>query len=109
MTLVNYGWRASKQKAQWMHIHHLSMFCKFHNTDPDQLIKLNDSVTQLKTMILNYIIHLKKVAKRSAGKPKRGELSVNSIKHYLTGVKSFLEFNEIALPWKKIAKFEQFT
>ena len=85
---------------------HLSLFCKFHNTDPDQLIKLNDSVTQLKTMILNYIIHLKKVAKRSAGKPKRGELSVNSIKHYLiTGVKSFLEFNEIALPWTKIAKF----
>ena len=84
---------------------HLSLFCKFHNTDPDQLIKLNDSVTQLKTMILNYIIHLKKVAKRSAGKPRRGELSVNSIKHYLTGVKSFLDFNEIALPWNKIAKF----
>jgi integrase len=84
---------------------HLSLFCKFHNTDPDQLIKLNDSVTQLKTMILNYIIHLKKVAKRSAGKPKRGELSVNSIKYYLTGIKSFLEFNEIALPWTKIAKF----
>jgi len=21
---------------------HLSLFCKFHNTDPDQLIKLND-------------------------------------------------------------------
>src|SRR5215469_11282045 len=82
---------------------HLSVFCKFHNTDPDQLIQLN--VTQLKTMILNYIIHLKKVAKRSAGKPTRGELSVNSIKLYLIGVKSFLEFNEIALPWKKIAKF----
>jgi integrase len=82
---------------------HLSVFCKFHNTNPDQLIRLN--VTQLKTMILNYIIHLKKVAKRSAGKPTRGELSVNSIKLYLIGVKSFLEFNEIALPWKKIAKF----
>src|SRR5215469_11519211 len=82
---------------------HLSLFCKFHNMDPDQLIDLN--VTQLKTMILNYIIHLKKVAKRSAGKPTRGELSVNSIKLYLIGVKSFLEFNEIALPWKKITKF----
>jgi integrase len=56
-------------------------------------------------MVLNYIIHLKKIAKQSAGKPKRGELSVNSIKLYLKGVKSFLEFNEIALPWKKIAKF----
>ncbi len=84
---------------------HLSLFCKFHNTDPDQLIQLSDSVTQLKTMILNYIIYLKKIAKLSAGKPRKGELSVNSIKLYLTGVKSFLEFNEIALPWKKIAKF----
>jgi integrase len=84
---------------------HLSLFCKFHNTDPDQMIKLNNSVAQLKTMVLNYIIHLKKIAKLSAGKPKRGELSVNSIKLYLKGVKSFLEFNEIALPWSKIAKF----
>ncbi|MGB6593370.1 MAG: hypothetical protein WBE68_17860, partial [Candidatus Nitrosopolaris sp.] len=84
---------------------HLSLFCKFHNTDPNQLIQLNDSAAQVKTMILNYIIHLKKIAKQSAGKPRRGELSVNSIKLYLNGVKSFLEFNEIALPWKKIAKF----
>jgi integrase len=82
---------------------HLSLFCKFHNTDPDQLIQLN--VTQIKTTILNYIIHLKKIAKQSAGKPTKGELSVNSIKLYLIGVKSFLEFNEIALPWKKISKF----
>jgi len=52
-------------------------------------------------MILNYIVHLKK-AKQSAGKPRRNALSV---KLYLKGVKSFLEFNEIALPWKKIAKF----
>jgi hypothetical protein len=53
-------------------------------------------------MVLNYVIHLKKMAKQSAGKPKKGELSVNSIKFYLAGVKSFLEFNEIILPWKKI-------
>jgi len=42
------------------------------------------------SMILNYVIHLKKIAKHSAGKPRRTELSVNSIKLYLTGVKSFL-------------------
>jgi hypothetical protein len=71
---------------------HLSLFCKFHNTDPNQLIQLNDSAAQVKTMILNYIIHLKKIAKQSAGKPKTGELSVNSIKHYLKGIKSFLEW-----------------
>jgi integrase len=84
---------------------HLSLFCKFHNVNPDQLIRLDNSAGQLKTKILNYIIHLKKIAKQSAGKPRKGEISVNSIKLYLTGVKSFLEFNEIALPWKKIAKF----
>ncbi|MGA8083973.1 MAG: hypothetical protein WB988_19135, partial [Candidatus Nitrosopolaris sp.] len=71
---------------------HLTLFCKFHNTNPDQLIQLNNSVGQLKTMVLNYIIYLKKIAKQSAGKPRRGELSINSIKHYLDGVKSFLEF-----------------
>lgn len=84
---------------------HISLFCKFHKVNPDQLLKLNNTESQLKTMILNYVIQLKKMAKQSAGKPKKGELSVNSIKLYLTGVKSFLEFNEIALPWNKIAKF----
>jgi integrase len=84
---------------------HLSLFCKFYNVTPDQLLELNNSVGQLKTMILNYIIHLKKVAKKSAGKPMKGELSVNSIKLYFTGVRSLFEFNEIALPWSKIAKF----
>ena len=84
---------------------HILLFCKFHNVDPDLLLQLNNSEGQLKTMVLNYIIHLKKMAKQSAGKPKKGELSVNSIKFYLAGVKSFFEFNEITLPWKKIAKF----
>jgi hypothetical protein len=50
---------------------HLSLFCKFHNTNPDQLIQLNNSA-QLKNMILNYIIYLKKIAKHSAGKPRKG-------------------------------------
>jgi hypothetical protein len=62
---------------------HLLLFCKFHNINPDQLIQSANSVTQLKTMILNYIIHLKKIAKKSAGKPKKGELSVNSIKSFV--------------------------
>jgi integrase len=84
---------------------HLALFCKFHNVTPDHLLELNSSVGQLKTMVLNYVIHLKKVAKNSAGKPTKGEISVNSIKLYLSGVKSFFEFNEIALPWSKIAKF----
>ncbi len=77
---------------------HLS-FCKFHSVTPDRLLELNDSVGEL------YIIHLKKAAKNSAGKPTKGEISVNSIKFYLNGIKSFFEFHEIPLPWKKIGKF----
>ena len=88
---------------------HLSLFCKYHDTVPDSLIQLNPE--QIKTMVLNYIIHLKKVAKQSSEKPRSGELSVNSIKTYLAGVQSFLDSNDIVLNWKKIAKYypEQVT
>jgi integrase len=82
---------------------HLSFFCKYHNTDPDSLIQLKPE--QIKVMVLNYIIHLKKVAKQTSEKARRGELCVNSIKTYLAGVQSFLESNDIVLNWKKIAKF----
>jgi integrase len=82
---------------------HLSLFCKYYNTDPDSLTQLKPE--QIKTMVLNYIIHLKKVAKQTSEKARRGELSVNSIKAYLAGVQSFLEFNDIVLNWKKIAKY----
>jgi integrase len=82
---------------------HLLLFCRFCALTPDQLIKIEPN--QIKTMIFNYIVDLKKVAKQSAGKPKPGSLSVNSIKHYVTGIQSFLDFHEIILPWKKIAKF----
>jgi integrase len=88
---------------------HLSLFCRYHNTDPDSLVQLNPE--QIKSMVLNYVIHLKKVAKQSSGKARYGEISVNSIKTYMAGVQSFLESNEIVLNWKKIAKYypEQVT
>ena len=38
---------------------HISLFCKYHNIDPDSLIQLKPD--QIKIMILNYIIHLKKM------------------------------------------------
>ena len=56
-------------------------------------------------MVLNYVIHLKKVAKQTSEKARRGELSVNSIKAYMAGVQSFLESNDIVLNWKKIARY----
>jgi integrase len=88
---------------------HLSLFCKYHNTDPDFLVQLKSE--QIKTMVIDYIIHLKKVAKQTSEKQKPGELSVNSIKTYLAGIQSFLESNDIVLNWKKIAKYypEQVT
>ena len=64
---------------------HLSLFCKYHNIDPDSLIQLKKP-EQIKTMVLNYIIHLKKNAKQSVGKAKHGEISVNSIRDYLHGI-----------------------
>ena len=36
----------------------------------------------------------------------KGEISVNSIRFDLAGVQSFLEFNEIVLPWKKYVKYD---
>ena len=44
-------------------------------------------------------------AKKYVSKAKRGEICVNSIKTYMMGIQSFLEFHEIALPWKKISRF----
>jgi integrase len=83
---------------------YLSSFCRYHNNiDPDSLVLLK--VEQIKSMVLDYVIHLKKVAKQSSSKARTGELSVNSIKVYLAGVQSFLEFNDIVLNWKRIAKY----
>jgi integrase len=82
---------------------HLLMFCKYHNTDPDSLVLLKTD--QIKNMVIEYIVQLKKVAKQYVSKAKRGEICVNSIKTYMMGIQSFLEFHEIALPWKKISRF----
>jgi integrase len=59
----------------------------------------------LKEMILNYVLNMRKAAKNSAGKPKRGQISVNSIKTYIKGIESFCNEHEISLPWKKISKY----
>ena len=81
---------------------HVSLFCKFHHTNPDELVRLKPD--KLKDMAIKYVLELRKKSKNTAGKPKRGEISVNSIKTYVAGIKSFLEDHEISLPWKKIAR-----
>ena len=82
---------------------HISLFCKFHNINPDELVKIKPD--KLKDMTINYILELRKKSKNTAGKPKTGEMSVNSIKQYLAGIKSLLDEHEINLPWKKIARY----
>ena len=95
------GLRSNRTKTAY--IIHLSLFCKFYNTNPDELVRLK--LEQLKDMVIKYVLYLKKKSKNTAEKPIRGETSVNSIKTYLTGIKSFLEYHEISLPWKKIASY----
>jgi integrase len=82
---------------------HISLFCKFYHTNPDELVKVEPQ--DLKGMIIGYILELRKKSKNTAGKPKRGEISVNSIKMYIVGVKSFLDEHEISLPWNKIERY----
>jgi hypothetical protein len=48
---------------------HLLMFCKYYNIDPDSLVRLK--ADQIKNMVVEYIIHLKKVAKKYVSKAKR--------------------------------------
>jgi hypothetical protein len=45
----------------------------------------------IKLLTISYI--LKKVVKQTSEKAKLGELSINSIKAYLLGVQSLIEFN----------------
>src|SRR5215831_15991864 len=63
---------------------HLLMFCKYHNTDPDSLVRLK--IDQIKNMVIEYIVQLKKVAKKYVSKAKRGEICMNSIKTYMMGI-----------------------
>lgn len=93
------GLRSKKTKTAYTI--HLSLFCKFYNTNPDELVRLK--LEQLKD--IKYVLYLKKKSKNTAGKPIRGEMSVNSIKTYVAGIKSFLEYHEISLPWRKIASY----
>jgi integrase len=82
---------------------HLSMFCRFTNTDPDEMLTWTNEQAQHK--VLEYIVHLKKNAKQKAEKPKAGEISVNSLRTYLGGVQSFFVFHDKMINWKKLFKY----
>src|ERR1051326_5015828 len=84
---------------------HLSLFCNFHRIDPDALILLKEKPDTIKDMLLKYVIHLKRTAKTTAGKPIEGELCINTIPTYMTGIQSFIDFHEIPIVWRKIFRF----
>lgn len=92
----------NSQQTKRAYAVHLSLFCRFHHTNPDALVRLNPR--ELKNMVITYILDLKNKSKNTSGKPIRGETSVNSIKTYVAGIKSFLDEHEISLPWKKIVR-----
>jgi hypothetical protein len=43
---------------------HLSLFCKFHHVNPDELVRLRPE--EIKRMVINYISELKKKCKNTA-------------------------------------------
>jgi integrase len=70
--------------------------------DPDVAITMKPD--KLNPIVLNYAMHLKKVAKATDGF-KRGEINVNSVMFYLSPVKGFFDNNELTLAWKKIMRY----
>lgn len=57
---------------------------------------------ELKILLIKYVLHLKKNAKQAPGKPVVGEISANSIKTYLNGVKHFLDYHDTSMSWRQI-------
>jgi integrase len=47
----------------------------------------------------------RRTAKTIAGKPIEGQICINTIATYLTGIQSFMDFHEIPITWKKIFRF----
>lgn len=87
--------------------HHMHAMLKFlsmeqgRKIDPDSFAKLRHE--RIRDQIFSYVLHLGEVAKKHAGKPVKGEISVNTIPTRLLGVKSWLDWNEIPAPyWKKL-------
>ncbi len=81
----------------------LTSFCNFVNKTPVELLTLQKA--DLTQLIKSYVIHLKRLAVNTAGKPEKGQISVNSIPYYMAGVKSYLDTHGIELAWKSIKKF----
>ena len=107
--LVEYLASCKSEKTAKGYRTSLTAFFKFttvSNPDlkftPSSAIKMSQA--ELNALVLKYAIHLKKVAKKSADY-KRGEISVNSVPYYINPLKSFFDYHDITLSWKKIRRF----
>ena len=57
------GFRSDNiKRAYSVHVSHVSLFCKFHYTKFDESVKIK--LDELKRMIINYILELKKKSKK---------------------------------------------
>jgi len=82
---------------------HLRLFCKFYSTDPDILVKF--PAEHLKILFDGYLAHLIRIAVRTAGKPKPGQVSVNSVPQYFTGLHEFFVIeHEKDINWSRYEK-----
>jgi hypothetical protein len=89
--------------------HHVTRFLNWMSSTrekpltPDDLKAMHHE--KIKTELFKYMFHLKQVAVKTAGKPKLGQISVNSIGTLFVGIKSFLDYHEISTTyWKKLIK-----
>ena len=79
---------------------HLLYFCKIHNAHASEL--MGKESLEIKDMVKKYLLHLKRNAMTTSGKRKSGEVHVNSLPIYLAGVKSYIDYLEKDISWKKI-------
>jgi integrase len=94
------GMRKATKKAYKTH---LRLFCKFYSTDPDILVMF--PAEHLKILLDAYLAHLIRIAVPRAGKPKPGQVSVNSIAHYFTGLHEFfVNEHEKNISWNRYEK-----
>jgi integrase len=89
----------------------LTAFCRYVNITPPKLLKKSE--IEIKKLVIDYLSHLKGIAVNRAGKTTQNptdrdpnyKISVNSIRYYMSGIKSFLDFHGKELKWKGIEKY----
>lgn len=93
--------RSLKKSTRRAYKFHLTKFCLHYKITPDELVKLPHP--QIQIMFEDYVQHLSDIAVNEVSKAVSGRLSVNSVRPYTRGIKSFLDYQGIPLIWKRIS------